>query len=115
MLNLADIRYEESYMRTPLPDLKWKWQEDSVREERPEMDEFAISDVVLESIEVPDEEITMRQGNDVWGDGQCEWIGYQEELDRNGIGKKKRGFHDDDDDEEYGHERKPKTRKTTTS
>jgi hypothetical protein len=107
LLNVADIKYEESYMRTPMPDLTWKHDEPAHVSSVVEGWELFEGEVVLESIEAPDENFGMiearagEEGN-VWGDGKREWIGMQEPPT-----SKKRSFNSDNDDCDSPNPKKP--------
>jgi hypothetical protein len=104
---VADIKYEESYMRTPMPDLTWKHEEPAHVSSVVEGWELFEGEVVLESIEAPDENFGMiearagEEGN-VWGDGKREWIGMQEPPT-----SKKRNFNNDNDDCDSPNPKKP--------
>jgi hypothetical protein len=113
VLNLADIKYEESYMRTPLPDLKWVWNQGSEHASSGVEEWDLGGEEVVESIECNDESYGMvreEKGRGVWGDGKREWNGY-EEMNQ---GKKRSREYDGD---EYVHStpshKKPKTSRTT--
>jgi hypothetical protein len=116
VLNLADIKYEESYMRTPMPDLKWAWNQDPQHASSVVEKWDLGGEEVIESIECNDESYRMvreekRRG--VWGDGKREWNGY-EEMNQ---GKKRSREYDEGDGDECIHStpshKKPKTRQPT--
>jgi hypothetical protein len=112
-LNLADIKYEESYMRTPMPDLKWACNQ-GPQHASSVVEEWDLGgEEVIESIECNDESYGMvreEKGRGVWGDGKREWNGYEE---TNQEKKRSREY----DGDEYVHStpsyKKPKTSRTT--
>jgi hypothetical protein len=112
-LNLADIKYEESYMRTPMPDLKWACNQGPQHASSVVGEWDLGGEEVIESIECNDESYGMvreEKGRGVWGDDKREWNGY-EEMNQ---GKKRSREYDGD---EYVHStpsyKKPKTSRTT--
>jgi hypothetical protein len=111
-LNLADIKYEESYMRTPMPGLKWTCNQGPQHASSVVGEWDLGGEEVVESIECNDESFGLGAGKerDVWGDGTREWNGY-EEMNQ---GKKRSREYDGD---EYVHStpsnKKRKTGRTT--
>jgi hypothetical protein len=115
VLNLVDVKFAESYLRTTLPDFCLHNVGEIVRASDVQgFDESEGCDTVVESVEAGEwngeEEVERR---DVWGDGKREWEGRAR-----GTVKKKRELDDDEDDDEnagYTRQREPKSRKTTTT
>jgi hypothetical protein len=113
-LNLTDIKYEESYMRTPMPDLRWKHEEPALASsvvDGWELGEDEDEDLVVESIEVIHPGGRAVQGQrdrkDVWGDGNREWSPPY-------MSKKRTLIEDDDEDEQESHRKNRKSRKVTS-
>jgi hypothetical protein len=97
-------------MRTPMPDLKWAWNQ-GPQHASSVVEEWDLgAEEVVESIECNDESYGMvreEKGRGVWGDGKREWNGYD---DKNQGEKRSREY----DSDEYVHftpsHKKPKTR-----